>query len=692
MPTAFNAQGGGRPGAQVVNAISRVAPTALLCGFTVQPKDDGTVSKIPLRRGGLRGVCADTPPSELISAGQTENRRPPGRYWGLSMHAPTEAAGGVVTVLDLDRKRSLAPCDPKMIALLDLARNKGLLVETSYSGNGEHIIFIAPADPTLPAKIALGDNQETEIFGQPSSNGVSVMLTGRDVTGDIVTLDCSVHELLAQAGIEVPTAPSVKPPAPSTPSAGDSPAGGLLTQLLHDLGSALEVLDADDRTSWIARCHELKVLGEPAWPTFDKYSQKSPKYDAEDARRVWDSAKPTSTGYAAIFAEAQRLGWKNPGGGMDAPIDSASIDQLEANIVRLDDLSEKDDEPMPHVVECLIPFDEVTLGTGHGGTGKSFAALNMGIQVALGKPFGALATRQVRVLFFSGEDSAQVLRKRVRRLCRALNVDPKTLEGKLFLLDASDIDTALHREQRVGSRVKTETPLLDNLAALVEKLGVGLVIVDNASDTFDDDEIKRVRVRMFVRSLRTRIARPGRAVLLLAHINKASANNGGSTEDYSGSTAWHNSVRSRLSLIVEKDGTMRIEHQKANHGAKAAPVKMEWVDGAPLIAGTAVDPNRLLNDAARKANERARDDADKRLLVSVIQSFDQRGEKIPSTVFGRASAYNTLKSHPDFPKVLDADRFVGLIRELEVEGIVRRYPYKHDYKPREGLTCDAQVV
>lgn len=520
-------------------------------------------------------------------------------------------------------------------------------------------------------------------FGDVGTNDYRVI----EIEGEFID---TMEQLDAVAiGKQKEKSKPVEPSAP--PPAGLPTVAQVAPELIPALRSAFAFMPSDDRDLWQRMGHAVKNLGEVGKGLWLEWSKRSDKFDPEDAERVWNSFNPTSTGYAAVFAEAQRQGWKNSAS-TAASIESASMDQLEASIVRLDTLSEKDDEPMPHVVECWIPEDEVTLLSGHGGDGKSYGALSVGVHVVLGRPFGELTTQQTGVLFFSGEDSGRVLRHRVRRLCRALNIDPKSLEGNLHLLDASDLDAALHREHRVGGINKTETPLLENLAALVEKLGVGLVIVDNASDTFDDDEIKRVRVRQFVKSLRSRIARPGRAVLLLAHINKASASNRTSTEDYSGSTAWHNSVRSRLSLISEKGGSMRIEHQKANHGEKAEPVKMEWVDGVPLIAGTAVDPDRVLNEAARKANERARDEAHKRVLVAIIQSFDQRGEKIPSTVFGRASAYNTVRTHPDFPKVLDADRFVGLIRELEAEGIVRRYGYKHDYKSREGLTCAAQGV
>ena len=186
-----------------------------------------------------------------------------------------------------------------------------------------------------------------------------------------------------------------------------------------------------------------------------------------------------------------------------ASTDVDPLGSLERNIIALDDLDGAFD-PLPHFVDMWIPHNEVTLLAGHGGGGKSYVALSISVHVALGLPFGTLATTQANVLFFSGEDGKRVLRQRFAKICRALKIDPAELKGRLHLLDASDIDPALHREQRVSiggrQQVITETPLLDALAGLVQKLDVVLVVVDNASDTYDDDEIKRARVRAFVRS------------------------------------------------------------------------------------------------------------------------------------------------------------------------------------------------
>jgi hypothetical protein len=396
------------------------------------------------------------------------------------------------------------------------------------------------------------------------------------------------------------------------------------------------------------------------------------------------------------------MGWVNPMSNVARSVASMPCSNprgendpvlsLEQNIIKLDvlDVLENPFDILPHYVDKWIPQNEVTLLAGHGGCGKSYVALSIAIHVALGMPFADLPTTQTTVLFFSGEDCEVILRHRFFKLCYALKIEPTELEGKLHLLDASDIDPALHREQRVivGGRqtIVTETPLLDTLAGLVGRLDIGLLIVDNASDTYDDDEIKRARVRRFVRSLRSHIARPDRAVLLLAHINKTSATHGRSAgnEDYSGSTAWHNSVRSRLSLIPDKNDVLTIEHMKANLGEKARPVRLEWYQGVPLVVGSYTSSGAQ----AAAAAEKERDEDDKAALIKLIQDFDKRGERVTTSFMGSATVFRLLKGEPDFPKNTDSHRLMRLLRELETERrIYRRIVKTPDRKERQVFTC-----
>ena len=448
----------------------------------------------------------------------------------------------------------------------------------------------------------------------------------------------------------------------------------LAPTIIADLKSALETIPSDDRVIWIQIGYALKTIGEAGKDLWMEWSFKSSKFDPLDAQRCWESFNPQQTTYQAVFAEAHRQGWINPlksGRPTENEI-LLKFDEFENLRINLLEIDSSDDEPLPHIVDKWIPENEVTLLGGHGGGGKSMVALSLGLHVALGLSFGGLTTKQVNVAFYSAEDSGRVLRHRFRKICREHRIDPQLLDGKLHLLDVSDIDPTLHRG-RGFSNTKTETTSLDYLAQYVEKHNIGFCIIDNASDTFDDEEIKRSPVRNFMRSIRTRIARPNRAVLILAHINKANAKGGklADTEDYSGSTAWHNSVRSRLSLSSDKAlGLMTITHQKANLGELAEPITFEWVNGVPLTG--VKNPEREAQVIALKVNEKARDISDKKTLAEIIQKLTNRGEYVGTSATSAYSTYNILKVDIDFPKVLDTDRFKQLIGEMQDEQIITR--------------------
>lgn len=633
-------------------------------------KETGKVKKVPVyatngkNRSGIQGEPNDL--ANLVTFDQAVNY--------ATSHTNVAGIGFCtlpqfgVTALDVDHCIVNGELRPNVDPLIN-----NTYAEVSPSDTGVRAFYFGSA------RDGKNNDDGYELF---SSVGF-VTVTGNAIFADepvpLQILDEPLRQKLEKLSKKEKKEPT--PDSPNPPIPPPAPViGHALWQLKVDLKEALTFIPSDDRDLWQRLAHGLKTLGEDGWEIFDWWSSKSEKYDSADARRVWDSLNPTRTGYKAIFAEAKRWGWKK------SPDIEQSID-LESAIVRLDDFTEQDDAPHPHIAEFWLPADEVTLFSGHGGGGKSYASLNIGIHVAMGLPLGDLAVEQTSVLFFSAEDSKKVLRYRVKRLCRSLSIDVKALQDKLYLLDVSDFDAALHRGG--FQNTATETELLNNLEALVQKLNVGLVIVDNASDTYDDDEIKRSPVRRFIRSLRSRIARPGRAVLLLAHINKVAARSGSrdDEEDYSGSTAWHNSVRSRLSLVKDKE-TFKIVHTKANYGAKANPVKFEWVEGVPLVAGTHTNAGA---EMILQAYENKLDLEDKQTLVEIIDKFTQREEFVNSTMQGGYSAFKTLKQDPNFPKIMDAYRCNRLLRELQDEQRIVRTTVKTADRKEKSVFKSAPI-
>lgn len=660
----------------------REAPRWLVWKSIPQNRPGKKPRKVPYytngtkRNGELDSPADQTKLSSFDDALRALKRQ---RYTGLGFALGPDGTGKYWQGIDLDDLKNRPH-------LVGIAKELPGYTEESPSKNGKH---------------AIGYGRLFDSLGSNAS-GIEAYASGRFFTVTASRVSHSSPICLAEF-VEQRLKPMhnarAKALSPDEPSVDREEVS---TQIITDLRSALEFIEADDRDLWVKMGHALKTLGDPGRSLFIEWSKTSSKHDPSEDQKTWDSFKPNRTGYQAIFTEARRHGWINPwrnlkgvnglspsGQSNVTANHSDPVDELEKNIIPFS-TNEDPFEELPHYVDKWIPYNEVTLLAGHGGGGKSFVALSIAVHVALGLPFATLPTTQTNVLFFSGEDGARVLRLRLAKICRALKVEPAQLVGKLNLLDASDIDPALHREQYSSENglrnVVTETKLLGNLATLVQKRKVGLVVIDNASDTYDDDEIKRARVRAFIRSLRTKIARPNRAVLLLAHINKVAANHKGNavTEDYSGSTAWHNSVRSRLSLTPSDNNSLIIEQMKANHGAKALTVKLEWHDGVPLVAGS----HTSAGAEAAMATEKARDDADKGSLLSLIQDFNKRGERVTTSFQGSATIFRLLKGEPGFPKDTNSERLMRLLRNLESEEkIFRRTVRTPDRKQREGFTC-----
>ena len=125
--------------------------------------------------------------------------------------------------------------------------------------------------------------------------------------------------------------------------------------------------------------------------------------------------------------------------------------------------------------------------------------------------------------------------------------------------------------------------------------------MDNASDAFGGDEINRRQVRAFMRSLAQVARSTGCAALLLAHVDKntSRARKAEGGEGYSGSTAWHNSARSRLFMSRAEDGLLTLEHQKSNLAKLQEPIALMWPDGAlPVLATDSPDEAGLLTAQA----------------------------------------------------------------------------------------------
>lgn len=84
-------------------------------------------------------------------------------------------------------------------------------------------------------------------------------------------------------------------------------------ECLADLRDALRYLDPDDRDSWVARGQELAGLGDIGREMWEEWSLTSKRdYPNGNGFEKFDGFGGARTDYRAIFAAAERNGWKNP--------------------------------------------------------------------------------------------------------------------------------------------------------------------------------------------------------------------------------------------------------------------------------------------------------------------------------------------------------------------------------------------
>ncbi|TPI51712.1 MULTISPECIES: AAA family ATPase [unclassified Mesorhizobium] len=244
----------------------------------------------------------------------------------------------------------------------------------------------------------------------------------------------------------------------------------------------------------------------------------------------------------------------------------------------------------------LIPCRNITLLSGDGSTGKSLLALQLAVAIAAETKWLGMEVTCGAVLYMSAEDDQTEIHNRLYEISLADGVDLANA-ANLEIVYLAGQDATLALEGRSGRL--TTTRLFDQLDAKLGEIGPVLLILDNLADIFSGNENNRSLVKHFVGLLRGLAMKHDCAILLLGHPSLSGMSSGTGT---SGSTAWSNSVRSRLYLRREADEhgneadeTQRIlEVKKINYGPKGQPYGLRWRDGRFVRA----DPPKPFDDVS----------------------------------------------------------------------------------------------
>lgn len=405
---------------------------------------------------------------------------------------------------------------------------------------------------------------------------------------------------------------------------------------------------------------------------------------SHDAFSVWSILNHAGDFPAAVKAAARLLGMERTraepvdfsalvsGQVTNASTDNSASNDASFHRVSVADVLTNPEPPHPFLWGPYIPAEALTLLSAHGGTGKSGFGLQLAAHVALGREFLGQSVIRANTLFFSAEDGKKQLRLRLADICRNHQIDPEQLDESMHVLDATD--AALLWQGDGPKRPGEPTGHYAALQRFIADHQIGLLIVDNASDSFGGDRFDKSDVTRFVRALVKLVRWQAGAVMLLSHVNRGTASKRQeNSESYSDSVAWHNAARSRLFMEGEEGTTQRtLKHEKCNYGPKGQPLALEAMPGC----GVRLMGADGVADEFKQAARRFADEQVHRQLLALVYEFAQRGEYVnPSPQANSANAWGMLRGEATFPAGQKRGDVLAHFRTMERNGHVCKEPY-----------------
>jgi RecA-family ATPase len=454
----------------------------------------------------------------------------PWGYTGIGFALGPDGAGGCWQGVDVDRPE-----------LADLATSLPGYVERSPSGQGFHAIGYGRAFASLGAN---GSGLEAYAAGRYFT------VTGERMgAGELTCLAEAVETRLRP--FHSPAAVGVAGTAPARPEAP----GGFVdatAETVADLRSALAAISADDYAAWVNMGLALKGLGDAGLGLWLEWSGSSAKFHHGEALAKWATFEPSSTGFRAVFAEAQRRGWQNPArhpnAGLEVPAAIAGRSftvagvpfgatwqlgfkaQLTSTVARVAFEPATYAEfygarPAPPAIVANHYFGDVGVIVAPGGTGKTTILLYQAIHIRLGLPlWGMPILKPGPVLILTAEDGRELLIARLRSICAELALtDDQTravAEGVLIC----DVSGAGFRLTEVDREVVR--PAEAALAALVEAskaLNPALLVIDPAVSFGVGESRVNDAEQGLVEAGRRIVREVGCCVLYVHHSGKANA-------------------------------------------------------------------------------------------------------------------------------------------------------------------------
>jgi RecA-family ATPase len=315
---------------------------------------------------------------------------------------------------------------------------------------------------------------------------------------------------------------------------------------------------------------------------------------------------------------------------MDNPFDEANAYVPPLPFI---DISGWDSEPTPDrdwAVLDRIPLSQTNLFSGEGGSGKSSVSLHLCCAHVLGRDWLGSLPEPGPAIFIDAEDDPREIHIRLGSIARHYDVTYGDLQRDgLHLMSFAGRDAVLAVVNRTG---KIEaTPLYNLILEAAADIKPKMIGIASTANIFGGKESDRAHVQQFV-GLTTRLAIAAEgAVQLISHPSLTGIS---SDSGLSGSTAWHNSVRSRIYMkgIKAEDGELpdddmrELVFRKNQYGALANRVVLKYRDGMFLPVPGIASLDRLSRQA--KAQD---------VFLALLARFTRENRNVSATT-GRGYA------------------------------------------------------
>ena len=425
---------------------------ASFCTFSL----DGS-KKIPHKRDGSMGVARDTPPESLFTTEDiwAMEAMPHGQYFGLVLQkAAAIPDRGHLVVLDVDLKHSQTTTNMAITKMARWVKANQALTEISVSGKGRHIFLIAKTADNILPKYKLAAGQEVEVFGLDNSAGKSVLLSGSQLTGDLIEVE-DLHALLSEWGIIEQHQLNQPKPTPQTPI-DFSPILKPQDEYAR-AANALQFISPDSEyPQWIELGQALHTaFGGQGKDMWQQWSSQGSKYQGDkDIDTHWKSFhQGKGIGLGTLFHTAKQNGWEPP---TKASERKSAVEDFQSLLNPVPATPSSQDEPEPQGwpeltldISSLKPIDYLIQGfwahsffvlAGQPGVGKTTAVISA-CMVMAGFQIGdtPLISKTRRKTIFVTEDSDQITRT-LFAYAKHFHISPQDLLNWFVVIDAKRSD------------------------------------------------------------------------------------------------------------------------------------------------------------------------------------------------------------------------------------------------------------